>query len=338
MKKTFFAIAAIVAGSAPAIAQTNVQIYGIVDAGISRSDNGVLKNTTLDSGIQSGSRIGFRGTEDLGGGLAAVFTLENGFSADTGNLGQGGRLFGRQAFVGLNSNFGSLKFGRQYNPIRSVVDAIDPFNLGLAGNASFVFNVYGDRTDNTVNYSTPNLGGFTGQVAYSLGEVAGSSSRGRSLGASVGYARGPMLLSLAYHDQNLVTATSADNGNAKTALLGGTYDFGFAKAHLAHAWNEASNAAGADTLDSRDLLVGVTLPFGPHTILGSYIRRSDELVGTRDANLFAIGYTYALSKRTNFYTSYGRVSNDPTATVNLGSAVTAGNDPSVFNVGVRHRF
>jgi predicted porin len=338
MKKNIFATAAIIAACAPALAQTNVQIYGIADAGISRADNGVLKNTTLDSGIQSGSRLGFRGTEDLGGGMSAVFTLENGFAMDSGTLGQGGRLFGRQAFVGLNSGVGSLKLGRQYNPIRTVVDAIDPFNLGLAGNASFVFNVYGDRTDNTINYSTPNLGGFSGQLAYSLGEVAGSNSRGRSIGASAGYTGGPLTVSLAYHDQNLVTATSADNGKARTTLLGGTYDFGIAKAHLAHAWNEGSNAAGADTVDSRDLLVGVTLPFGPHTFLGSYIRRSDKLVGTRDANLYAIGYTYAFSKRTNFYTSYGRVSNDPAATINLGSAVTAGNDPSVFNVGVRHRF
>jgi predicted porin len=338
MKKSLFILAAASALSTSAMAQTNVQLYGIVDAGITRSDNGVLKNTTLDSGIQSGSRIGFRGNEDLGGGLSAVFMLENGFNADTGNLGQGGRLFGRQAFVGLNSGAGSIKLGRQYNPIRNVLDAIDPFNLGLAGNASFVFNVYGDRADNTINYTTPGLGGFTGQIAYSFGEVAGDSRLGRQVGASTGYVMGPVAAYLTYHRQNLLTSANANNGLLETTLVGGTYDFGLAKAHLAYARNKGETAAGAENLDTRDLLAGVTVPLGAHTVLASYMRKSDERVANRDASLWALGYTYALSKRTNFYASYGNVRNDGAATLGFGSAVAAGNDPSVFNVGVRHRF
>jgi predicted porin len=336
MKKSLIALAVLGTVSGAAIAQTNVTIYGIADAGISRSNNGVAKTTSLDSGIQSGSRIGFRGTEDLGGGLNAIFLLENGFNIDNGAQGQGGRLFGRQAFVGLQGGFGALKLGRQYNPIRSALDTLDPFNLGLAGNASFIFNVYGDRADNTINYTTPTFGGFTGQLAYSFGEVAGSTSIGSQLGASAGYVAGPVNVLLAHHKQNLATG-AVDTGDAKTTLLGGTYNFGVAKAHLAYAWNENNTAAGVTTADSTDLLVGLSAPIGgAGTILASYIRRSDDLVNNRDTNLWALGYTHNLSKRTNLYTSIGKTRNDGLAALN--GAASAGRDPSVFNVGVRHKF
>jgi len=336
MKKSLLALAVLAAFAGTAAAQTNVSIYGVVDTGITRFDNGATTTTRLDSGIQSGSRIGFRGTEDLGGGLSAIFTLENGFNVDDGTLGQGNRLFGRQAFVGLSStSLGALKFGRQYNPIRSAVEGVDPFGLGLAGNAANVFNVYGDRTDNTINYATPNFGGFTGQLAYSLGEAAGSNSIGRSLGLSAGYAAGPLSLIVAHHDQNLVAAGVA-NGDSTTTLLGGTFDFGVAKLHAAYARNKGEGVTGATTIDRDDAMLGVSAPLGAGRILASWIRRSDDIGANRDADQIALGYTYDLSKRTNLYTSYARTRNEAAATLNGASA--AGRDPSVFNVGVRHRF
>ncbi|HYD94784.1 MAG TPA: porin [Noviherbaspirillum sp.] len=337
MKKSLIAFAVLAAFAGAASAQTNVTIYGVADAGISRVDNGATTTTRMDSGIQSGSRVGFRGTEDLGGGLSAIFTLENGFNIDDGTLGQGGRLFGRQAFVGLSSgSAGAIKFGRQYNPIRTAVENIDPFALGLAGNASNVFNVYGDRADNTINYSTPKLGGFSGQLAYSLGEAAGSTSVGRHLGLSAGYAAGPLNIILAHHDQNIVAAGAA-NGDSKTTLLGGTYDFGILKLHAAYARNKGANAAGVTTIDRDDALLGLTVPVGATSrVLASWIRRSDDIGANRDADQIALGYTYDLSKRTNLYTSYARTRNEAAAALNGASA--AGRDPSIFNVGVRHRF
>jgi predicted porin len=336
MKKSLLALAVLGTFAGAAFAQTNVTIYGIADAAISRSDNGVAKSTNVDSGGQSGSRLGFKGTEDLGGGLSAIFTLENGYSIDTGTLGQSGRLFGRQAFVGLNGGFGAIKLGRQYNPIRPALESIDPFGFGLAGNISNVFNAYGERADNTINYSTPAIGGFSGQIAYSLGEVAGSTSTGRQLGMSAGYANGPLSAVLAYHNQNLVTGTTVDNGNAKTTLLGGTYDFGVMKAHAGYAWNKGDAATGVANVDSRDMMIGATVPVGAAgAVLASYIRRSDKLA-SNDSNQVAVGYTYNLSKRTNLYTSYARIKNEGTA--NLGGAAARGTDPSLFNVGIRHKF
>jgi predicted porin len=336
MKKSLLALAVLGAFAGAASAQTNVTIYGVADAGISRFDNGSTTTTRLDSGIQSGSRIGFKGTEDLGGGLSAIFTLENGFNIDDGTLGQGSRLFGRQAFVGLSSaSVGALKFGRQYNPIRAAVEGVDPFGLGLAGNASNVFNVYGDRADNTINFTTANLSGFTGQLAYSLGEVAGSNSIGRHVGLSLGYAAGPLSVILAHHDQNLATAGVA-TGDSKTTLLAGTYDFGVAKLHAAYARNKGDTAAGVTSIDRDDAMLGVSAPIGAGRILASWIRRSDDISANRDADQIALGYTYDLSKRTNLYTSYARTKNESAAS--LGGASAAGRDPSIFNVGVRHRF
>lgn len=340
MKKSIIALAAVGAVAGTASAQTNVTIYGVADAGISRIDNGRNNTTALSSGNQSGSRIGFRSKEDLGGGLSAIFTLENGYSIDDGTLGQGGRLFGRQAFVGLAGGFGAVKLGRQYNPIRTAVESVDPFGHGLAGNAANVFNVHGERADNSINYTAPNLGGFTGQVQYSFGEAVGSTSLGRQFGLSAGYAAGPLKVILAYHDQNLTTTTAGAtvaNGDSQTTMLGGVYDFRVAKLHAAYARSEAENAAGVSTTDRDDAMIGVSAPIGAGTILASYIRRSEDVGGgTADANQWAIGYTHALSKRTNLYTSYARIKNDATARV--GSPAAAGLDPSVFNVGIRHRF
>ena len=344
MKKSLLALAVLGTFASTAFAQTNVTIYGVADVGFSHVDNGAATTNRLDSGIQSGSRIGFRGTEDLGGGLSAIFTLENGFNIDNGTFGQptatgATRLFGRQAFVGLNSGFGALKFGRQNNPIRNAVEAIDPFVIGLAGNAANVFNVYGDRADNTINYSLPanvmGVSGVKGEFAYSLGELAGSTSLGRQFGLSVGYAGGPFSVLLAYHDQNLVTGT-ADAGQADTAFLGGTWDFGLAKLHAAYAVNKGETALGNTTVDHDNMMLGVTVPIGAGRILASYIRRSDDIADARDADQWSLGYTYDLSKRTNLYTSYARTKND--ALASLGGAAAAGSDPSTFNVGIRHRF
>lgn len=343
MKKSLVALAVLSAFAGVASAQTNVTIYGIVDAGVAYIDNGAANNSktwAVNSGQQSGSRLGFKGVEDLGGGLSAIFTLENGFNVDDGMQGQGGRLFGRQAFVGLNGGFGAVKLGRQYNPIRLAVESVDPFSLGLAGSAGQVFSLYGERADNTLNYTTPKLGGFTGQVAYSFGEVAGNTSAGRQVGFSGSYANGPIAAVLAYHKQNLTTTVggaTVENGDAKTTMLGGTYNFGVAKAHLAYAWNKGSNAAGATSIDSKDLLVGLSAPVGgAGTVMASYIRRSDDVGANRDSKLWALGYSYSLSKRTNLYTSYGKVNND--ANVRLGGAAANGANPSAFNVGIRHRF
>lgn len=339
MKKSALALAVLGATAGAAVAQSNVTIYGVADSGISYRDSGAAgdsKTWRLESGQQSGSRLGFKGSEDLGGGLSAIFVLENGFSIDTGTTGQGGRLFGRQAFVGLNGGFGAIKVGRQYIPLRLALGDVDPFEHGLAGNISNVFLNYGERSDNTVNYSLPSMGGLYGQIAYGFGEVAGDTSAGRQLGVSAGYKNGPFNIVVAHQDQDLGNADTPNNGDANTTFLGGTFDFGFAKAHAAFAVNKGDAASGATNVDSRDTMLGVSAPVGPGAILASYIRRDEKLVANADSDQWAIGYTHPVSKRTNLYTSYARVKNDGAA--RLGGAAAAGDDPSTFNIGIRHKF
>ncbi|HJV83662.1 porin [Noviherbaspirillum sp.] len=327
MKKSLIALAVLSALAGTSAAQTNVAIYGVVDVGISRTDvsNGAA-TWGMDSGVQSGSRLGFKGTEDLGGGMSASFNLENGYAVDTGAM-SGGLLFGRQAWVALNGGYGTVRLGRQFTPIFQVLDDIDPFGTGLSGAINNVFSTYGVRMNNTVKYLTPQLNGFSGQLAYGFGEVAGNTSASRHLGASVGYVNGPLNVQFAYHDANNAT----DTGSTNTALLAGMYDFRVVKLHAAFATNGDDTTGAASKSRSRDVMLGVSAPVGSvGTVLASWIRHDQRsgAVGGVDRDQWAIGYLHSLSKRTNLYTSYGRLNLKP-----AGSA-----DVSAFYAGIRHKF
>ncbi|MDB5761185.1 MAG: hypothetical protein JWQ21_180 [Herminiimonas sp.] len=351
MKKSLLVLAVLGTFASAASAQSAITVYGIADAGLVSERGGSAGSVSkLTSGIQSGSRLGFRGREDLGGGLAAIFTLETGLAIDTGGFNQGGLAFGRQSFVGLSSGFGTVTLGRQYTPFYLVLnDVADPFGVGLAGASTNLIPSTGTRMNNTIKYATPNFAGFNGEIAYGFGEVAGSTSAGRAAGASVGYSNGPLNVRLGYH--NLRNTT--DTASARNTLLAANYNFNVAKAYLAYGDNKGPGsspypigatstpygvAAGPGSDDSRDLLVGVTVPFGQSTLLASYIRKDDRSALNNDAHQWAIGYTYALSKRTNLYTSYARIKNDNTAAYTVGSAIEAGSGDKAFNIGVRHVF
>jgi len=343
MKKSLLALAVLSAFAGAASAQTNVSIYGLVDVAVTRSDTNAAGVTgepvwSLDGGnfTKNGSRIGFKGSEDLGGGLSAIFTLENGFTADDGRLGQGGRLFGRQAFVGLQGGFGAVKFGRQYTPMHIALDTIDPFGTGMAGNIaglsgdninSPMFNNNGVRTDNTINYSLT-AAGLNAQIAYSLGEVAGDNSAGRQIGLGLGYANGPINVQFAYHDSNAnPSATPPVANDVKTTLLGGTFNLGVAKLHAGFQTNKADVAAtGVTAIKDRNWMLGASAPVGAGEVRATFVRSDDRLAANTDSDLYALGYVHNLSKRSNVYTAYGRVSNKTTPDANL------------FQVGVQHKF
>jgi len=337
-RKKLVTAAALATLAGAASAQTSVTLYGVVDLGLEQTRLSPGGSTLrLSSGIQSGSRWGLKGTEDLGSGLSAAFQLEAGFDASTGATGQGGLAFGRQAWVGLNGGLGSLKLGRQYVPLFLAQDTIDPFGTGLVGDGSgmaAVFRAYGVRMNNTINYSTPNLGGLSAEFAYGAGEMPGSNSLGRQWGAAATYDKGPLTLVAAYHTQNLVAA-GADAGDSRGFLVGGAFDLKAAKLHAAFADNRDDNAAGAGTGRGRDYMLGVSAPVGPVSLMASFIRHNDRMVANADADFWAIGATYALSKRTNLYSSYSTVRNEAAGATGSGAA---GVDISWINIGIRHRF
>lgn len=339
MKKSLLALAVLGAFTGAAFAQTSVTVYGVVDMGY-QNDNGsnaAGSINSLVSGGQSGSRLGFKGTEDLGGGLSAIFTLENGFKSDDGSIDSSAAvrpLFGRQAFVGLQGGFGVAKLGRQYTPLYNATVSYDPFAAGLAGDYRRVILVGGQRVDNAIVYGTPtNLGGFNAEALYALGEVAGDNAKGRHFGLSVGYANGPVSVKLAHHNGNSNPAAPGAIVSTKSTALGGSYDFKVVKVSALYQTNK-DDTAGAN-LDTRDWLVGVSAPFGASTVLASYIRHINKATSDADSNQIAIGYTYALSKRTNLYTSYARLVNDNKAKI---ATDTNGATDKLFNVGIRHTF
>lgn len=346
--KLLMAAAAAAAFCNAASAQSSVTIYGIVDAGIVRETGGAAGSVTkLTSGVESGSRLGFRGVEDLGSGYNAHFTLESGFNIDTGVSGQGGLLFGRQAFVGLTMpEAGSLNLGRQYTPLFFAVNAIDPFfGFSLAGSANNIMSEGGIRMNNAVTFTMREIGGFVGEVAYGFGEVAGDYAAGRNIGAMLGYTNGPVNIRLAYHRQNNTPTATVAPDSGRTTFLGATYDLKVVKLHLAYAVNKGlvtiNNAAVPNT-DSRDTLAGISIPFGASTVLANFVHKDDRSALDRDANQFAIGYTYAFSKRTDFYASYGRINNHAApgqvGFYTVGNASDTGSGDKAYNFGVRHVF
>lgn len=333
MKKSLLALAVLGAFAGAASAQSNVTVYGVADVGITRLSGNAVEAVLggsprwgLDSTSDAnGSRLGFKGSEDLGGGLSAIFTLESGFNLDNGTLAQGtNQLFGRQAWVGLNGGFGAVKLGHQQTPYYNVVESIDPFNARMAGSMIGVFAVP-VRMSNTVNYSLPkNLGGFYGEVAYGFGEVAGNTSANRQIGLSAGYANGPLNVALANHNVN-VQAAGVDKTNS--IFVGATYDFRVVKAHAAYAQDKVEIMGGGD-VKTNDYMLGVSAPVGAGTVMASF-QRSDVKDVDAKIDQWALGYSHNLSKRTSLYTSYGHV-----------KAEAAGADATAneFNVGIRHAF
>ena len=344
MKKSLLALSILGAFAGVAQAQTNVTMYGVADVGFVRLDNSSAKITKLDSGVYSGSRLGFKGTEDLGNGLQGLFVLETGINIDTGGFdlaqnGNGGTAFGRQAYVGLGGNFGSVKLGRQQTFSYYAQAAVDPFGIGLAGNSTKFFGG-ATRLNNTVKYESTNLSGFSFGASHSFGEqiLAGASStesNGANNAASLQYNNGPIFVETFYEQSKALLPSS---NRTKVFNVGGTYDFGVAKAHLMfdRVRQDASGTAGQNY---RDALIGVSVPFGASTFLADYIKRNDKAANA-NAKQYAIGYTYAMSKRTTLYTSYSRTTNDSAVALGTAGGFAAVNGQAYknFDAGVRHSF
>jgi predicted porin len=182
-----------------------VTLYGVIDAGlsyVSNADEASNHRWGTQNGILSGSRWGLKGQEDLGGGLKAIFQLENGFDPSTGQSNQGGREFGRQAFVGVTSNtWGTLTLGRQYDPSVDMVQGItgDNYFGSIMATPGDIDNYDNDlRVSNSVKYVSPNYAGFQVEGIYGFSNVAGATGQGHTWGAGATYNNGPFALAASY--------------------------------------------------------------------------------------------------------------------------------------------
>lgn len=323
MKRSLISLAALLAmGSASA--QSSVTIFGVVDVGVSyyettsrfqgattvpRPD---LKQsqTVLSNGGNAGGRIGFRGQEDLGGGLSAGFWLESSLWGDVGTAGRGGVLFDRRSTLSLSGGLGELRLGRDYSPTFWNDAIFDPFATSGSGNNVIIQMLGGafpslqlnrgfySRKSNSVGYFLPGgLGGFYGQLMYAFGEnvdgaavldnpaTANNARIGRYAGGRFGYANGPVDVALAYG-----TSTIADNfhfgstTNVNTANAGASYDFGpiklfgeYSKVDVKTDFADITRFPLATPalvppadVKTENFLVGLSIPVGPGQIRASY--------------------------------------------------------------------
>ncbi|WP_244816509.1 porin [Caballeronia sp. Lep1P3] len=235
---------ALLGAAGAAQAQTSVTLYGVIDAGLGYVSNANANGQKLFgmiNGNLSGDRWGLKGQEDLGGGLKAIFQLENGFDVGTGRLGQGGREFGRQAFVGLSgAQWGTVTLGRQYDPLVDMVQGITADNYWGA-----VFATPGDvdnydnslRTSNTVKYVSPNFAGFQFEGLYGFSGLAGATGQGQTWSGAATYNNGPLAIAGGYFftsNPNTPLAAGARTGwNSPSSdpLFDGPINNGYASAH-----------------------------------------------------------------------------------------------------------
>lgn len=358
MKKSLIALA-VLAASGAAMAQSSVTLYGIADAFVGSTkievgNTGQRQTNVSSSGI-NGSRWGLKGSEDLGGGMKAIFTLESGFALDTGAsaIGQNGLLFGRQAYVGLQSGFGTVSVGRQYSAYDNLQGATNhnydsyTFNArsGVTdtGNGTTSLGVtsngirnYTSRLNNSIAYATPDFGGFSGAVVYGFGEnkntvgnVNGDSADTASV--HVKYANGPILVGYAYQQEKLNAVGNVQDKN-KYNLVGGSYDFGVAK--LTASYNTVKN----NVLKDKEGQIGVSVPFGAAAISAGYARSKSEGLGVeRTGKGYSVLATYALSKRTGLYLgAQNTKAYIPTAALALNAV--AETQITTYGLGVRHSF
>jgi predicted porin len=352
MKKSLLALAVLGAFAGAASAQSSVTLFGVVDANVKSVKNGDVTTRQVGTDGLASSRLGFRGIEDLGGGLQAGFWIEGALQPDTGNAG--GQTWQRRSTVSLIGGFGEVRLGRDYTPSFWNLTVFDPFGTNGVGSYLNLFasGAIGTpllsgaqtlvRDNNTVGYFLPsNLGGFYGQVQVAAPE---GGTGNKYVGGRVGYGVGPLNVAGAW-GRTRISGPGVDPQRNFTMIdFGGSYDVGFAQFMAQYSRMTAEFVVGAGTGDAKqtNYLLGVLVPMGQGQIRASYARaKGSELADPAVAKLYALGYVYNLSKRTALYGTYARITNDGGAAFAVGTppAVTAANlTSSGYEVGIRHSF
>jgi predicted porin len=359
MKKTIPMIAVLAAFSSVAHAQSSVTLYGLLDTGFAYNSNskGARQYSALAGNLQ-GDRWGLRGTEDLGGSLKAIFRLEGGFNMNNGTLGQGGALFGRKAYVGLESNYGTILLGRQYDMLGDYVGSFESANAEELVTATEWGSIYGahpadmDNLDNTsrisnaVKYASQNYGGFTFGGMYSFGGKAGDVTQDQLFGFGAGYSNGPIALGVAYEkaknpnysvfgtNPNANTSTSASALNISSPVTSGYASAG--------AWQVIS--AGAAYKIGNATIGGVysNISFQNLGATAGTGLNPEHLTGTASFNLGEINFAYLVTPTLQLGAAYtytrgssvGAISGATYNQVNLGANYLLSKATDLYLVGI----
>ncbi|MGF6873992.1 porin [Paraburkholderia sp. MM5477-R1] len=360
MKRFVLAGAVAAAFAVPsAQAQSSVTIYGLLDAGITMLSNvGGSRAWVFDSGIQQANRFGFQGSEDLGGGTKAIFTLENGFSLNNGSAQQGGLLFGRQAYVGLSNPYGTLTLGRQYDFMAE--------ELALTAAAAYIGGLYGwhlgdqdriagERLNNAVKYESPKIGGLTFGAMYSFGGVPGDFNKNSAWSAGVSYAFGPLNIGAAYtntQDTQLPvysflgltrfggvrvqpnTVVSLDR--TTNVGFGASYAIGSAMLHALYTWTQFASPSGSLAL--RIYEGGANYWITPALTVGAAYTYSS--MSPNHWGQAITGVDYFLSKRTDVYLSLNtiRASGPDVVALLAAQSPSDSKTQTAVRIGMRTKF
>ncbi|HEX7970614.1 MAG TPA: porin [Thiobacillus sp.] len=360
MKKSLIALAVAGAVSAPAFAATsNVDVYGVLNMGVFRVDSDVTGKDNSTSIVSNASRLGFKGSEDLGGGLAAIWQIESLIVADGSATST---LANRNTFLGLKGGFGTVLAGIHDTPMKLLGRKLDNFGDTMADSRNLLGATYSGgasafdlRTKNTIAYVSPDFSGLTAAVAYIADHQAGvvtptecatglDCNTNDAWSAAVNYDNGPLMLGAGYEKQNISTGATVTQSRKMWRVIGG-YSFGGAK--LGALYEDGSADTGLAAADRKAWGLFGNYAMGAVTLKANYLK-VDEASNTSNtgAKQYTVGADYSLSKRTTAYALYAKVKNDSGAAFGLGnnssaSNTTVGNvgaDPSVFGVGLKHSF
>lgn len=346
MKKSLIALAIAAAAPAAFAATSNVDVSGKIAVGVANYSG--LDSTKDTLHMESyNSVVTISGTEDLGGGMNAFFSLTN-------NLDMGGSAtnFGEQnQIVGVGGSFGKVLMGKFDNPMKVMARKYDLFADYIGDNRNLQnVGLTDARADNVVAYLTPSFNGVSAAIARAntnQDEVDGAAS-GDVLFAKVVYENGPMSIGYGYHKAD----NSASTDEKAQRVVAG-YKMGDTRVNL--QWQKVDNQGGTAANDSKGLVAGVAHAMGPITLKAQYSEYDLDGGSTYDAKQWTIGADYALSKRTTVMMAYSKLTNESASTANIlwsvnvptagasvsgsdGSVATAGKDPSAFGIALKHTF
>jgi predicted porin len=357
MKKSLLALAVLGAFAGAASAQSSVTLYGTIDlsAKYVKNDGSDRRYSLSQDGINS-SQLGFRGVEDLGGGLKASFVLLGGVNADSGTTNT--KFFNRRSTLSLSGNWGEIRLGRDYTPTFWNDTIFDAFGTNGLGDSSHVLQLPTAtfvRADNAIQYFLPAMGGLYGQIMAAAAEggptkASGTSfvtqsniNPGRYVGGRIGYAAGPFDIAVAYAEQKYGAGGSVNLAGTfdsqKTFNIGGAYDFGIFK--LLGYYDQDK----VDFLKENRYSISGVIPLGQGEFHVGYDYSKLEGDGiSNKVDQIKATYVYNLSKRTAVYGTASRVSNGDFSSNSVASgtaqtaAPTAGGKSTGFELGVRHFF
>ena len=374
MKFTLGAIALALVAPA-AFAQSTVTLYGSVDLG-GQYLSGHSKQVSVVSGGQAGSRIGFKGTEDLGSGYFADFVLEGGINVDTGGSGQGGQLFGRQAFGALRTPFGTASAGRQYSSIYYQTGDFSEFsNVSLGATTAVIGGFAGGyepirgsannattstatgaevngspaRVNNSFRYTTPTVEGVKASFLYGAGEVTGDTNGTRLFDLSVRYTNYGLDAYVSYVADKAGNATAVANNKTNLGIITASAAYTFGAFKIEGGYLSANDKRPADQ-DGKGFWLGGDFKQGQNVFRAQWVQNkpSDKNVALGRTNAFGVGYEFDFSKRTDLYTSFTRFQSDKSpngafvgrvgASVPAGLLTNGDRSANEFALGVRHVF